>query len=629
MRRPTTDSASHADAGRRGAGRLAEICLAVQAVLAFPALAEDDLPGPRDELPEIVVTASRVEQPAREEPVSVHVVRSEELENAGTRTVGDALRWVPGVDVSGGAPFGAASRSTVLFQGLPAQYSLVMIDGQRTKSDHIHTGVNLELIPVSMIERIEVVRGPGSVVNGSDALGGIVNVVTKPVPEGSRSALAATYGSENTVDLALFHGMTRGAFGYAVMADASTSDGMVPGAEYDKGSGRAKIHASPSDTLALKGDVAYYEGDYATSEDSMAQCRFDLQAGSGDSGRAKLGVDFTDYDRVFKSGAATADNDVVSSVLQYDRAFAGRHRMVAGVEWRNEEFERLATSRHDADIVSAYVQDAVGVGDSAKVMLGLRTDSYDVTGTEVSPRGAVHWFGDGYDVHLSVAKGLRIPSLQDLYEYRYNHTTYLRDGNPDLEPETSIHFSIEGRHALPVGSVEATWFVFRNDIDNMIALQDTGVDDGGLDVFQRYNIREAHTQGIEVGAADKSGPLGGIEWRASYALLDAKDDTTGDELAYNPKHTLKAGLKYRRGRFSVGALVESAMDRCYRDKSGVVGPLDDYFLVDLNFDARLSAKASLSLSIRNVFDEEFEVYEEGKALASYGRFVALSVRSEF
>ncbi|MHC4247590.1 MAG: TonB-dependent receptor plug domain-containing protein [Planctomycetota bacterium] len=601
------------------------------AALARSGAAEESASVLGDELPEIVVTASRVEHPAREEPVSVYVVRAEEFKGAGTRTVGDALRWVPGVDVSGGAPFGAASRSTVLFQGLPAQYSLVMVDGQRTKSDHIHTGVNLETIPVSMIERIEVVRGPGSVVNGSDALGGIVNVVTKPVPEGARSALAATYGSENTVDLALFHGMTRGAFGYAVMADASSSDGMVAGAEYEKGSARAKLRAAASDMLTISGDVAYYEGDYATSEDSMAQCRFDLQAGSGEAGRAKLGFDFTDYDRVFKSGAATADNDVATTVFQYDRDLPGRHRLIGGVEWRNEEFERIGTLRHDADILSSYVQDTLSAGDSARVMLGLRTDSYDVTGTEVSPRAALHLLGDAYDIRLSVAKGFRIPSLQELFEYHYDHDTYWRDGNSDLEPETSIHVSVEGRHALAGGEAEFRWFAFRNDIDNMITVVDTGLTEpsDGDPIFQRVNLKEAHTQGFEVGAAGKAGTLGGLDWQASYALLDAKDDTTGDELAYNPKHTLKGGLTFRRGWFSVGTLVESAMDRYYRDKSGIVGPLDDYFLVDLNFDARLSAKASLSLSIKNVFDEEFEVYEEGKALASYGRFVALSVRSEF
>ena len=103
------------------------LCLSVTCILACSVFVsageEGDLPATEEttELPDLVVTGSRVERSAAQEPVSIYVIPREEIEYAGTRTVSDALRWVPGIDISGGATFGAADRTTALVQGMPAQ----------------------------------------------------------------------------------------------------------------------------------------------------------------------------------------------------------------------------------------------------------------------------------------------------------------------------------------------------------------------------------------------------------------------------------------------------------------------------------------------------------------------------
>jgi outer membrane cobalamin receptor len=586
-----------------------------------------------DELQEVVVTASRVERSAASEPVSVHVIDAEELEHAGTLTLGDALRWVPGIDISGGAAFGAASRTTALLLGLPAQYSLILVDGQRTKSDHIHTGVNLELIPVSSIERIEVVRGPGSVVHGSGALGGVVNVITKPVPEEPTTVLLATYGSEDTFDVGVLNGMRRGSFGYAIMADATSSDGIVTDHYYDRRSARLKLLAAPSEEFRATFDASYYDGEYGPPEkwsaDTTASCLLDVESTATGAGRLKGTFGYTDYDRVFNSGERTADNDVASTVLQYDRDVGGANHVIAGFEWRGEEFRRHGTPASEIDIASGYVQDAVLWGESLKLLAGVRVDDSDATGTDFSPRGALYWSSGPNEARLSVAKGLRMHSLQDLYEEKYDHSSYYRDGNPDLEPETAVHVSVEARCDLLDSRLKLSAFLFRNDITDMIALRDTGTTYLGLPVQQRANIKEAHTQGVEVGVSGRIEGLQTLTWQLSYGFLDAEDDTTGQQLAYNPEHTVKAGLSYRVGRFSFDVLAQAVADRYYRDKSDAVLPLDDYFLLDVNVAMLVTEKLSISLSVKNALDDEFETYEEGKSASAYGRFAAFGLKAEF
>ncbi|NQT87262.1 TonB-dependent receptor [bacterium] len=582
---------------------------------------------------ETVITASMLERLAGEEPVSVHVVTQEDMVRTGARTVGDALRWVPGVNISGGAPFAAASRTTALIQGLPAQYSLILVNGQRAKSDHIHTGVNLELIPVSQIERIEIIRGPGSVVHGSDALGGVVNIITKPVPDDSTTGIYSLYGSENTWDLNLYHGDRRGKFGYLFSGTHSESDGTGDGDEnrYDRDFADLKLLLEPSELFRTSLDLSAYEGDYKESEDSLYTAKLGLEAGDDDDkGRISGTLGFADYNRKLHNGAARADNDMWDATLQYDLQIDRRNYIIVGAEWRREEFERLATPAETDTVKSIYAQYEHQLLKSTTLLLGARYDESRRHDGEVSPRGAVHWAQGPADVRVSLAKGFRLPSLQDLFEFHYDHTTLWRDGNPDLDPETSMHYSVEGEYRLFESQLLFQGLVFRNNIDDMITLRNTGAaGPDGDPVLMRDNIREAYTQGFEVGATALPACIAGLRLDLSYAYLDSEDKETGDYLAYNPKNTVKAGVAYTRGIWSAGAQAQFVADRYYRDKEDAIGTLDDYLLVDVNLGVEICEAGRLGFVVKNILDEEFDTYEEGKALSSYGRFIGVTFRKEW
>ncbi len=591
-----------------------------------PLTAETD-----ESLDEVVVTASRIERSVIEEYLSTYIIKRDKLGWAGAQTVGDALRWAPGVNISGGAPFAAASRSTVLLQGLPAQYGLILTDGQRTKGDHIHTGVNLELIPLSMIERIEVVRGPGSVVHGSDTLGGIVNIISRPAPEQPVSQVTTTYGSENTFNLGLVNGNRIKNLSYLVMANKGSSDGPDIGNDYDRNTARWKMSYHFDDNLKLTSNLFYYEGQYATSQDDMFTYNLGLDAKSDESGRLKASFEGATYDRTFKSGAATTDNRTSSGIVQYSRLIREQHYLITGGEVRRELFERLGTRRHYATVGSLYAQDEYNMADNFTLVLGARVDDHTQSGTEFSPRGGIHWRPGETSVRVSVAKGFRTPSVQDLYEYHYDHKTLWRDGNPDLKPETSLHYSAEVERKFMDEQLGLRTTLFRNNLEDMISLRNTGkIETDGDPVLERYNISKAHTQGIELGVlAQPSKLVKGFQMEAAYTFLKAEDDTTDDHLAYSPRHTYKGMISYHYGIFSIGLTSEYVTGRYYRDKNDLVARLDNYALTDINLACKISGQSDLSVSFKNVFDEEFMTYEEGKATSAYGRFNMVSYRVAF
>ncbi len=599
------------------------------------------------ELDEVVVTGSRVERSAAIEPVSVYVVDIEEL-GPQIRSVGDALHWVPGVEISGAAPFAAEKRSTALIQGMPAQYSLVLVDGNRSKSDHIHTGVNLELLPISMIEKIEVIRGPGSVVHGSDALGGIVNIITKPIPEEPTTAFTINCGTEHTVETGLFHGMSIGDFGYTIMANHSGSDGLNATGKYDKNSGRVKLSYDPFDKLQLGLNGAYYKGNYykeniengiqrgeiKNSEDEMIQFGVEISIEPEMGAELKSTFGMTTYDRTFKmeeqkSYWRTTDNDVTEIVLQYNTPLGDEHYAIIGTECRREEFKRYATASEDMTIYSAYVQDEYSILDSLTLLLGLRMDDSDEIDTEFCPRSALHWSNYDADVRLAVAKGIRIPSLQDLYEEKYPHGDYYRDGNPDLVPEESVHYSLEAIYKPFEWGLEFSLLLFRNDLENMIVTRPTGEIYDGKEVVRRENIREAFTQGYEIGISRKPTEQNGFSFLLSYGYLDAEDETDNMQLAYNPKHTFKGIISYQYNRYTCGIQGQAVRDRKYRNKSNEIEDLDNYSLVDLSLGVDITKNVELSFAVRNLFDKEYENYEEGKSSVASGRFVMVRFRAEF
>jgi outer membrane receptor for ferrienterochelin and colicins len=566
---------------------------------------------------DVVVTATRSNHILKNVPIETNLISQQEIENAGIQTVADAARWVPGLNISGGAPFGASRRFTSLMRGLPAQYTLVLIDGKRTKSEHIHTGNNLNLIPVNMVERLEVVKGPSSALYGSDAMGGVINIITKSAPEKASLGADLRYGSFDTRNATLSHGNQIGRIGYYLSGRQENTDGINKN-RYKQQNLMAKIAYDATEKDELGFNSRMYANTYMNSGKEAKDNAVDL------IGHWKHRLNETSTFNVetslsrFTGSAKDAVNNTAETDVLYQGLLKQRHYLSLGLEIRRESFKRLATAQHSESIFATFLQDELQATDWLDIVASLRADMHPKAGNVLSPKIGTLWkLTDRTGLRASVGRGFRAPSLQDLYEYHYLHGTYWRDGNENLKPEYSWSTTLGLQQEISTGF---QWRVtgFRNDFRNMIAALATGeLEDDGLAIVQRQNIKTALTRGIEVETRHQ---IHDFQLTLGYTWLDTEDDE-GKVLSYNPKHMVTSRLSYYSQSSGFGAWLslEDALQRYYQDKSGQVQTLDDYLLLNVNLHQRVSRHIKISLSIGNVLDEKFASYEEGKTQAGFGR----------
>jgi outer membrane receptor for ferrienterochelin and colicins len=581
---------------------------------------------------EIVVTGTRSDHLLKDVPVETYLLSSKEIRNIGLQTATDAIRWVPGVNISGGAPNGAARRFTAMIHGMPSQYSMILVDGERMASEHIHTGINLNLIPIGLIERIEVVKGPASALYGSEAFGGVINIITKPLPEQAFTSAEVSYGEYQTLNANISHGSTIGKFGYYFNGNFAHTDG-APDAnsirfDYNQANFMAKTSYKSSENSIIKLSTQYYENKYLRDSTkpkvtdtwldigAAYESRFDERSG------LNAGITFSH----FKGEYRDDDNKRIQATLLYDHELFNDNIITTGVELRNETFSRQATPQNETTITSGFIKNEGALSIPLTYIVALRADHHPNVGTEFTPKLAARYqFNQATDLRASIGKGFRAPSLQDLYEKEFDHSQYYRNGNPNLKPEYSINYNLSLEHYF--GNRLLTRIsAFRNDFKDMIQAKDTGDLLNGKPIFRRENISEAMSQGIELDSRIEFEDLKTI---FSYTYCDTRDDNS-QPLAYSPEHMINFRIYYFLRSLSFGTMlsVENASNRYYQKKSGGQGKLENYTLVNLHLNKNLFAEWVVFLRFENLLNQEFTIYEDGVSLAGYGRTYLLGLKVE-
>jgi outer membrane receptor for ferrienterochelin and colicins len=584
------------------------------------------------ELQEVVITGTRSLHSLKDVPVETNLLSAGEIRGVGLQTLTDAIRWVPGVNISGGAPNGAARRFTGMIHGLPAQYSLILIDGQRAKSEHIHTGTNINLVPVGMIDRIEVIKGPASALYGSDAFGGVVNIITKPMSESPVWSAEMSYGEYNTQNINVNHGSTLGNLGYYVNVNVINTDGIPDNNnvrfDFSQKNLLGKLSYQLSRSTIFKLNARYYANKYLRNvtkpkvNDSWIDVIGRWENKLSDKSNIKTGLSFSH----FKGEYRDDNNRTIMADIVYD-AVSNNNSIVAGIELRNDKFSRNATPKKETNIFSAFIKNEINPSSLVTYITALRVDNHEDIGTEFTPKfGALFKITPFTDIRASLGKGFRAPSLQDLYEDKFNHKSNWRDGNPDLKPEYSLNYNLSVEHRFNEYLL-ARISGFRNDFKDMIMTLATGDSLEGLPIHRRENIQEALAQGIESEIRFKTGNLNAI---ISYTFSSTEDDE-GDPLAYSPRHMTNLRIYYYWEKIGLGTMcsVEDARNRFYKIKSGGKGKLKDYTLINLSINKKIFNTLLAFLRIENLLDQEFEIYEDGKSLAGYGRSYLGGIKIDF
>ncbi len=582
---------------------------------------------------ETVLTPTRTETRADQTGTSTTVVTRQQIVDSRQTDVLEVLRGVPGLDVvQQGGPGGVTS---VFMRGANSNHTKVLIDGIPV-NDPSSAGraFDFSLLSIDNIERVEVLRGPQSTLYGSDAIGGVINVVTKR-GEGPLSVDAELMGgSYGTSRKALGASGGTDRYHYSFGASYLRSDGFTQAARRLGNTERDGIRDANfsgrfgwtptenfdvdyvfryidqdveiDDVDFLTGPVDAFDREVRTDAFfNRVQTRLMLLDGFWEQ---KAGFTLSDYKRRDTDPGAFFDPQFVGQSRTFDYQnnfrFSENHVLTAGFEYLDERGGILALAERGQHQTGLYVQDHVGLTERWFLTAGFRWDDHSSAGSAETYRVTSRYnlTETGTAFLGSIGTGFRAPALEE----RFNRWV----GNPDLRPETSFGWDCGIEQSFFGDRLVVGGTYFRNDFNDLIEFFPTDLFTGEL-----RNVGSAFSSGVEVTTAWKLDPCTTLT--ANYVYTLTRDRETGLELQRRPPH--KAAFRAIRRLWGDRARLH--MNMLY------VGPrrdaqftLNEYFRLDLAGSYQLTPRCELFARIDNVLDESYEEVwgYETAGISAYG-----------
>ena len=561
-----------------------------------------------------VVTATRTAQTAEQSLASVTVIDRERIEQSQATSLPELLKRVPGVSLTNN---GGPGKATSLFlRGTESDHVLVMIDGIKIGSV-TGGGAALQDLPLELIERIEVVRGPRSSLYGSEAIGGVIQIFTRRgQAQGAKPYFSAGYGTHDSYTGSAGLSGGDGRSWYSLGVSGSDTDGIdvkspgTSGYERDADGYRnlaATLSAGHRFDNGLELDANFLRADSHNDYDSVnsrrtsgfganadneslvfgTRARFSplepwlvtLQAGrSEDKSDAYQDGDF--YSRF------DSRRDSVS--WQNDIELAVGHTLTLGVDHQHDEVQSTAEYDEDSRHNDGYFAQYLGQSGRHDWQLSLRRDDNEQFGQhDTGNAGYGYAFTDWLRGTISYGTAFKAPTFNELYYPDY--------GNPELDAETSrsLEVGLAGQHDWGHWAVNA----YRTQIDDLIAYD--------ASIFGPANVQEARVRGIELVVGSQ---LLGWDWNANYSLLDPENRSSGsnrgNELARRAKQLFNLDIDRRIGDFSVGTSLHAEGQR-YDDLANT-RELSGYATLDLRGEYRISPEWRLQARVANLLDVDYE-----------------------
>ncbi len=574
---------------------------------------------------QVVVTATKTEMEISDSPQPISVITKKEIMNSPDRTIPQVIQRAAGVQINQTGPTGGLS--TAAIRGSEAQQVLIMINGRRI-NDAQNGQFDLSTLPLTKdeIERIEVLRGGASALYGSDAMGGVINIITKSPSKELHTWFSSSFGRFNTQEYSLSSRWKPGPLGYGLFASWGRSDGYRLNGDYNGWTvggdlsydlpWRGELRVSARNTqkeVGLPGTVTLTDPDDRQKDN---QTQLDLNY------RDKIGsnviLDFKGWQNIYRQtyDAGSQGPFVGPSVLhksyatggdfQITAAIGSAHLVTGGVEAIQDRVDSDFSGVHEATRGALYLQDEIEVVKAVTATLGLRYDYHSTYQNQWDPRvGLLIRLPRDFRIRASVARSYRAPTFNDLYwPTKIIPGIYGEAGNPDLQPEKAWSYELGGEKKfgdLAVFKVAG----FYRDVTDLILWAPGPAPDF---VWRPSNVRSAQIWGAETELVFS--PWKGLTIPLSYSYLYPRDQTTGEPIANKPKHIINAGVEYV-APFGLKSSLKGRYVQYYvNDTSTLNG---DYFVLDarLAYDFKIyqKFKGEAFLSLTNVLDRNYQVSE--------------------
>lgn len=626
------------------------------ALLASPVKAVE-LPG----LETMVITASRYETALQEAPASISVIDREELQLRNADDLADALTAESGITITSVGK----TRRGISIRGMPVEHTLYLIDGRRISSSNsviAHSDFELSWLPASAIERIEVVRGPMSSLYGSDAMGGVVNIITRKSDNEFHGELSSTVtslgesgdGNTNKTTFYLEGPVIEDKLSFSLGGEffdrnnlPTDEDGSVSNIEgRESKQGQGKFVWTPDDNQTITAsyllnreerslDLLSRAG-YYTSNTDIDREQYSLgYEGNWEWGHLKLNAYQTNLESVRNDtdeDGPQAPKEIEDRVIEghIGLPVADNHFVTVGGQLREEtlyESRLQNTGKATADHSNVFLQDEWQVFEPLKLVAGVGVDNHEEYGNEVSPRiYAVYQLSDNIVLKGGYGEGFRAPSLTELsadYEVLAAGGRFWVEGNPDLEPERSKTYeaSIEYQN----DDWTLTTRLFENQLENLVqAICYTSCGIRGAERRSYQNIDESRIRGAELVVSHDI--THNFNIGMNYTYLDTEDLATGDPLEDRPKYMGNLTLDWS----PVSALhLRWRSEYLGKQYTGDEGYAPNYDLhhIDISYD--ISKNFTVYSGIDNLFDERLEDKSDLYSGTEPGREIRLGITAKF
>ena len=576
--------------------------MAISAALSFSASAEQTIE-------KITVTANKFEQPINDVLASVAVIDRADIEKANYRDLPAILNTIAGIDIVRNG--GLGQKADIFVRGASAKYTLVLVDGVRV-SDASSGSVSLTNIPVNSIERVEVIKGARAAIYGSDAVAGVINIITR---KASNNTLSATLGSYSYSNYQLAGGLAKEALSFNYNLGYEETDGFDvtgkdPVAEYtkdhdDDGYKNKNIGFNLAYELAELGELSlqsqYSEGE-AQYDNAWGNDAYDFENYTAKLGWKKASEIYTQSTSLSVSQEENTqtgtDVQQVYSTERVEFEYRGLYSLTkeldlsGGFNYLSEDLSNSsATSSEEKRDNNALFIGAFYSHEQWLANAVIRTDDYDFHG-----RANTYSTGLGYKanqyvtVRLNHGTAFRAPSL--INAFVTNSPYYLPNNNIKPEEALNNEFGV---------TLETQWgrydiAIFDNRINNLISNNY----DADLGKYIATNIDKVSMQGMELSAEFSAL---GFEHSVNVSFLDATDEKTNTDLPRRPSESFNYQLAKSWGDF------DASLDMQYRSSRPSIAYYDSelagYTVFNLAANYQLLDNLSLAARIENITDKEY------------------------
>lgn len=571
-------------------------------------------------LPPTVVVANRLEQPLTDVVADVSIIDRAAIETSGAAGVADLLATLPGIELARNG--GVGNTASIFIRGAETRHVAVLIDGVRVDSQSTG-GATWNAIPLALIDRIEVVRGPAAAVYGSDAIAGAVQIFTRRGEGGWRPDVEIAAGSDGLRRARAAIAGRQGAWDAALSIGGERSDGfnVQPAANPDRDGYRSRALSASlgwavADGHRLEATVldqqlkAEYDAFQSTAEDWSVHdlrtvgLRWTAQWSAQQRTELALGRGTDRYQT--RPSPYLTKTDVTTALARHEWQ-QGAQRWQLLLERREDDLRNTSVPAGDVQ----RHQNAVGVGwgwqqAAHTVQVNLRRDDDSEFGANATGSASYAWaFAPGWKARFGVGSAFRAPTLyQRFSEY----------GSPSLQPERAR--SAETALAYQRGAYAAEAVAYHSRLRDLIQFGAAGACASTFGCYE--NVGRARLRGVSLRAAM---PVGQGRVQATLDWSEPQNAVTGQRLARRAARAAKLQWTYPLAAGRLGVQWQAYGHRY--DDAANTRRLGGYGVVDLSWQQPLARDWSLLARVDNVGDK---AYETARGYATGGRRVYVGLQ---